>query len=213
MGNEIIRPIDEETAKAVQEVSRFGSKVADASIGAGGYLANVFGSLPANLVGLIGDQVEYWRRRRWIALNADIEQRLAARGAVATEPSPTLAIPLFEAAVDETRDELKELWTRLLTNAFDPATTGKVRGSFIATLKAFDPMDAVVFDALASQPANRISPNARDFVISKTNISLSEVVLSLENLAQLGCVSVLGRQPWDPILTTKGELLYRALAK
>lgn len=31
-----------------------------------------------------------------------------------------LAVPLIEAPVDETRDELKRLWHRLLANAPDP---------------------------------------------------------------------------------------------
>src|SRR5690349_509359 len=114
MSNEIIRPIDEHSAKAIEETSRFGGKLVDAGTAAGGYLSQTLGTLPKNLVGLVGDQVEYWRRRRYSELSADLERRLAARGIRGQEPSPALAIPILEAAVDETRDELRDLWERLL---------------------------------------------------------------------------------------------------
>jgi hypothetical protein len=113
--------------------------------------------------------------RRLIELNADLERRLAARGSKCIEPSPTLAIPILEAAVDETRAELKDLWERLLANAFDPSRTNAVRGSFIEILKKFDPMDARVFEAIAAQ-SGELSPNARDFVVGRLgNVSLDEV--------------------------------------
>lgn len=156
MSNELIRPIDEQSAKAIEEsakavgeASRFGGKLVDAGTAAGGYLSTTLGDLPKNLVGLIGDQVEYWRRRRFIELSHDLENRLETRGARGKEPSPTLAIPILEAAVDETRAELKNLWERLLANAFDPDRTNTVRTSFVETLKRFDPTDAVVFEAMA----------------------------------------------------------------
>jgi hypothetical protein len=50
MGNEIIRPIDEDTAKAIEAASHFGGKLVDAGTAAGGYLGQTLGSLPENLV-------------------------------------------------------------------------------------------------------------------------------------------------------------------
>lgn len=212
MGNELIRPIDENTAKAIEETSRFGGKLVDAGTAAGGYLSHTLGSLPQNLVGLIGDQVEYWRRRRFMELSADLEKRLAARGTHGVEPSPTLAIPILEAAVDETRTELKELWGRLLANAFDPGRTSSVRGSFIEILKKFDPMDARVFQSMAGQ-SGELQPNARDFVVrSLGNVSLDEILVSFDNLQSLGCVSNVNRDAWNPIITNRGKLLFKALA-
>ncbi|MGJ4933688.1 Abi-alpha family protein [Bradyrhizobium sp. HKCCYLRH3083] len=211
MGNDLI---GEDTAKAIQETAKFGGKLVDASSAAGGYLSNTLGSLPENLVGLIGDQVAYWRRRRWIDLSADLERRLGDRGVKGVEPSPTLAIPILQAAVDETREALKELWARLLANAFDPNRTHLVRSSFIELLKKFDPMDAVVFEVMASQTGD-LSPNARDFVVAKlgSRSSLEEVLVSFENLEQLGCISRMNRDAWNPIITNRGKLLYRALTK
>ncbi|MGY4312928.1 Abi-alpha family protein [Bradyrhizobium sp. JR3.5] len=212
MGNEIIRPIDENTAKAIEESARFGGKLVDAGSAAGGYLSQTLGTLPHNLVGLIGDQVEYWRRRRFIELSADLERRLAERGVKGIEPSPTLAIPILEAAVDETRSELKELWERLLANAFDPARTNSLRDSFVEILKKFDPMDALVFEAMAA-PIGDLKPNARDFVLAQlqSKSSIEEILVSFENLQSLGCISNVNRDSWNPVLSNRGRLLYRAL--
>jgi Abortive infection alpha len=44
---------------------------------------------------------------------------------------------------DESREELAELWARLLANAMDP-NLNNVRHSFIEAVKKMDPMDAVV---------------------------------------------------------------------
>jgi abortive infection alpha-like protein len=215
MGNELIRPIDENTAKAIEETARFGGKLVDAGTAAGGYLDKTLGSLPQNLVGLIGDQVAYWRARRYIELSKDLERRLADRGAKGVEPSPSLGIPILEAAVDETRSELKDLWERLLANAFDPARTRVVRSSFVELLKKFDPMDALVFEVMASVPAGLLSPNARDYVVARLvgKAYIEEVLVSFENLEALGCISAVNRDAWNPIVTNRGSLLFKALAK
>ena len=39
MSNELIRPIDENTAKAIEETARFGGKLVDAGSATGGYLS------------------------------------------------------------------------------------------------------------------------------------------------------------------------------
>jgi len=49
--------------------------------------------------------------------------------------SPSIAIPLFAAAQDESRDELRELFARLLAAAMDPKRKDLTRGSFTAIVK------------------------------------------------------------------------------
>jgi hypothetical protein len=79
-------------------------------------------------------------------------------------------------------------------------------------LKKFDPMDARVFEAIAAQ-SGELSPNARDFVVGRLgNVSLDEVLVSFENLQSVGCVSCLNRDVWNPAITNRGKLLYKALA-
>jgi hypothetical protein len=149
MGNEVIRPIDEVSARAIAEASIFGGKVVDAGTAGANWFAGVLGKLPHNLVGIIDDQVVYVRARRWAELNADLDRRLIERGVKdRIEPSFSVLLPLVEAAIDETRQELKELWERLLANAFDPARQDQVRLSFVELLKKLDPFDAVVLQVL-----------------------------------------------------------------
>jgi hypothetical protein len=59
------------------------------------------------------------------------------------ELSPNMAVALIAGAQEEGREELMELWARLLANAMDPSLN-TVRHSFIATVKNMDPVDAVV---------------------------------------------------------------------
>jgi hypothetical protein len=50
VSNELIRPIDEETARAIQATANFGSKVIDAGTGAGSWLDRVTNRLPRTLL-------------------------------------------------------------------------------------------------------------------------------------------------------------------
>src|SRR5580704_5247877 len=59
------------------------------------------------------------------------------------ELSPNMAVALVEGAQEEGREELMELWARLLANAMDP-NLNSVRQSFIEAVKNMDPVDAIV---------------------------------------------------------------------
>src|ERR1700731_992583 len=54
-----------------------------------------------------------------------------------------MAVALVEGAQKEGREELMELWARLLANAMDP-NLNSVRQSFIEAVKNMDPVDAIV---------------------------------------------------------------------
>ena len=57
--------------------------------------------------------------------------------------SLSVALPILQGAADEDRDELVDLWARLLANAMDP-NLNSVRQSIIDAVKKMDPVDAVV---------------------------------------------------------------------
>jgi hypothetical protein len=211
MGKELIQPIDEHTAKAIAEVSKLGSKGLDVGTSVGSYVGSILGDLPKNLIGMLGDKIYFARLNRFNQLAADHQQRLSKRGISGAEASPALAIPIIDAAVDETRSELLDLWQRLLANAADPTRSHRVRDSFIAILKRFDPMDAQVFQVMGGTPHNLVKPNARDFVVETLRSPMEEVLVSFENLQEMGCLSASGRDAWDPIVTNRGQLLYQAL--
>jgi hypothetical protein len=77
-----------------------------------------------------------WRRRtEEILRERDVQDVI--------ELSPNMAVALVEGAQEEGREQLMELWARLLANAMDP-NLNSVRQSFIEAVKNMDPVDAIV---------------------------------------------------------------------
>lgn len=210
MPNELIRPIDEATAKALAEASKALGKVADLLSGTGAYAASVVGRLPHNLLGLLGDQVFHTRRMRAVELDDAYLKRLRDRHVEPVEISPSIAIPLLEAAIDETREVLKELWERLLANAADPTRRDRVRLSYIEILKKFDPIDASIL-RIMGETTGALKPNAREFVASSLNISTMEVMVSFQALEDLRCLWH-QHETFNPMLTDRGRLILAAVA-
>jgi hypothetical protein len=105
-----------------------------------------------------------------------------------TQPvSPSVAIPLLRAAYDEGRPELQELLAALIAAAMDPKRSGRVRLSFIETLKRFDPLDALVLKARCDM-RGVLQPSALGFIANTLEQAVDEVQASIENLKVLGCV-------------------------
>jgi hypothetical protein len=133
------------SAGAVEAVAKTTGQALDIVHDTGGYLNRVFGDLVVNAVGwIIGDWVGEKRRRNFDALcrrTIDILQARDVRDFI--ELSPNQATELLTAAQDESREELADLWARLLANAMDP-NLNNVRHSFIEAVKKMDPMDAIV---------------------------------------------------------------------
>ena len=80
MANELIRPIDADTAHAVEEASKAVGKAIDASMRLGNYTGDILGNLPRDLVGLLGDWVAHKRARAWVRLQAETNRILEERG-------------------------------------------------------------------------------------------------------------------------------------
>jgi hypothetical protein len=134
--------IDENTARAIEEASKAAGKGLDLAGKAGSYAAAVFGRSPHNLVGLLlGDRIFHWRIRQAAALEEHTVKLLAERGIQPPfgELSPSIEMPLLKAALDDTREQLVDLWARLLAAAMDPTRKSRVRQSFITTLKQMEP--------------------------------------------------------------------------
>ncbi|PDT57089.1 hypothetical protein CO678_35005 [Bradyrhizobium diazoefficiens] len=209
MGNEIVRPVDEASARAIEQTAILGQKVADMAAGGGRWLAEVLGRLPHNLIGIVDDRIALYRARRWIEMNEDLEADLLRRGVKERiEPSFTVLMPLLEAAIDENRAELKSLWRRLLSNAYDPQRSSRVRLSFIAIAKQLDPLDALVLQTMGAAGGS-LSPNARDFVKSRLSVSLAEIMVSFDNLKNQGLLFTQVEQ-FNPHITDKGTLFLQA---
>ena len=84
-----------------------------------------------------------WRRRtEQILRERDVQEVI--------ELSPNVATALIAGAQEEGREELMELWARLLANAMDPSMNS-VRHSFIEAVKKMDMRDAVVLQYIYKQ--------------------------------------------------------------
>jgi Abortive infection alpha len=111
---------------------------------------------------------------------------------------------LLRSAYDESRPELQQLWTELIAAAMDPNRSGRVRLSFIDTLKRFDPLDALLLRARFDQPSELL-PNAMEFFAHFLNKPRDEILLSVENLESLRCVASVAHNRQNFTITVFGR--------
>lgn len=200
----------EEESKAIQEVAKFGSKALDSGEKLGGFLSRVFGTLPADVIGVVGgDWLHHVRIRNAAQLTYRTEQILQERGILEdTRPmSPSVAIPLLRAAQDETRTKLAEMWARMLANGMDPGRTHLVRQTIIDTMSRLDPTDAVIL-----QKAFEKAPEIGKMVVfedlqTELMVSTDELIISTDNLVRLGCISGTSGYQVDGISKINGVTL------
>lgn len=204
-------------AKAVAEAAKLGQEVTKASAGLGGYVAGVVGTIPHDLLGIVGGDWLSHVRTRNVARMQDKTTRLleSINQARISEPSPSLVLPLLQAAVDESREELQDLWAALLANAMIDGGK-RIRREFFTTLKKLEPLDVKVL-----QVARKVSGSSRpDPIMKGIGNRLDEVyealerggedrdyiALSCDNLARMECIALSGQ----PLIPTFGRLLLDA---
>jgi hypothetical protein len=126
---------------------------------------------PEDAVGLVlGDPLHFVRTVIARTLDQLISKIFERRGVTDTQPvSPSLAIPLLRAAYDESRPELQQLWADLIAAAMDPKRSGRVRLSFIDTLKRFDPLDALLLKGCRDRRDSQPEPDAIEYFMKSLN--------------------------------------------
>jgi hypothetical protein len=131
-----------------------------------------------------------------------------------SEPSPSVLTPLLEAACQESRTELQDVWAALLANSMLDEGA-KVRREYLDVAKKLEPTDMVVLKILQQPlPATTpLHPNARGaFNTAKSEenrIGLDNWHVSLRALAQLGLIHDAG-MPLGPMLTSFGRMFVAA---
>ena len=138
-------PITDEQAKLSQEIVK-------AFRDLGSFFGRALGSTPEDLVGYYGgDRLRIRRAENIVKMMCEAQARLAVMGIEETKPATlSIALPILEGAADEDREELVDLWARLLANAMDP-NMNSVRYSFVDAVKKMDPLDAVVLRHIHEQ--------------------------------------------------------------
>lgn len=192
----------EEQSKAVQEVAKTTGKAIDAAREVGGFIAKfVSGSLEQGM-GIFEDRMSYMRWERQIRLMQRAQNLLQLVGLSApTRPVPLkLAIPIMQGASLEENDDLQDRWAALLVNAANANFRGEVRRSYAAILEQLTPLDVHILDVLYSLPFEKSQHNgivtgdlpesASIKEVGEQNFPLPSegVVISLSNLARLGCL-------------------------
>ena len=178
----------------------------------GAYMARALGGVPQNLIGLlVGDWLIHKRVRRWSELYAETKRILDKRDV--REPyediSPSIALPLIEAALDEDREGLKELWAKLLAAALDPKRKDSVRRSVIEVAKALEPLDALVFTTFAQL---QLAPGQylRNVMTERLARGGDDIDVSIEALTKIGLIVASSHTTW--YVSPLGKLLNRAIA-
>jgi hypothetical protein len=183
-----------------------------------------------------GDWLQEVRARNRARLQSKTEEILIERGVKKPKaPSPNVLIPLLSAAQDELRDELQEIWARLLASASDPRSDRSFFLRFIEISRTLDPVDATVFKHLdaVSQACEETNQKRdaewqkqralmgygaelpryayyRQELANRTNGPLNDVDVALENLLRLGLIR--GGNFGDPhSFTALGERFHACL--
>jgi hypothetical protein len=173
-------PISDEQAK-------LGQKALEVLQGLGGFLREIFGTVPEDLVGYFGgDLLKVRRAENFARIAQEAHERLKARGIHTPEPpSISILLPIIVASAEESRDELVDIWARLLAAAADPARSKSFRLAFIETAKNMDPLDAAVL-RYANEHGGGVTGQIRNEAAAALHASRDEVDVSIMNLAKLG---------------------------
>lgn len=192
----------EEEAKAAQEVAKTTGKAIDAAREAGGFIARFVSGPLEQGIGIFEDRLRYMRWERQIRLMQRTQDFLRRVGLSApTRPVPLkLLIPIMQGASLEENDDLQDRWAALLVNAANANFRSEVRRSYGVILEQLTPLDVQILDVLYSLPfekcqhegivTSELPERARIKEEKENEFSLpsEEVVISLSNLARLGCL-------------------------
>lgn len=189
-------------------------KAIEALQGVGGFLREILGTVPEDLVGYFGgDWLKVRRAENAARIIQLAKERLEARNARPERPSVSVALPLLIAAADEDRDELQELWARLLAAAMDPAREKSFRLAFVEVVKKMDPLDAKVLQR-ADNINSSISNNVRSRLANDLSRSADQINISIDNLTKLELLA----NPYGPnnnagerVVTPFGREFLRAI--
>ena len=137
-------PLTDSQAEAGKALAETTGKALDLTKGIGSYLAETICTITQDLLGLAGGDWLHEKRQRNLAQMQAKTARIleGVERERISEPSPSVIVPLLEAAKNEGRGELQELWAALLARALvDGGKTA--RKSFYELLATLDLPDVI----------------------------------------------------------------------
>jgi len=148
-----------------------------------------FAGVVQDAIGLAGgDWLSEMRTRNRKKLEEKTKRICEERGVEQLdEPNPTTIAPIITAAQDESREELQDIWAKLLAAALDPGRNRRFRREFTESVKRFEPSDALVLIELDRENVHGTHANHVKAISLRTGLSHNQIAVSFRNLINCGC--------------------------
>ncbi len=104
------------------------------------------------------------------------------------EPSPSIIIPLLAQAQEETREELLDLWARLLAAAMDPTRSFDYRREYVDIVRKLEPKDTSILALLTDYNSQAI--RTRNELSVQLELRFAQIDIAFRNLVALGLATV-----------------------
>ncbi len=189
----------EEWAKAATENAKLAKTVVDKMSNVSGFIVKYVDEPLSVLVGRWVDNKKFDRWENQLKILDKVNAELRERGCENMRMiSPKLGIPLFDNALLEDDDNLREIWCKLIANSLDPNFNKEIRSAFIAILKELTSLDAKILKYIYENLPNKNNLHKiddynenkvnTDNIIKNINVQESDVYVSLFNLKRVQCI-------------------------
>lgn len=218
----------EETAKAVQELSKVTGKAIDAVSGSGRFLSGFMVDALTELSGTWADNFKYKRAINRLALHAKYEEKRAELGVDAQWRLVPMEVevPLLEAASLTEDVTLQDCWVNLLLNFDNAKSDVAINHSFSSVLRDLSPLEVAILKTIYSLPEGNGAVLTsglpayaeREGALEKREptheLPRHDVTLALVNLQRLGCLGLASSWDGGEIMTTVYQSIFgRAFVK
>jgi len=201
--------VSDDEAQAAKAIAETTGKAIGALSGVGQFIRETLGTIPEDLIGLAGgDWVHEQRRRNKAHVVGKAQGRLeGVEPQRISEPSVSVVVPLLQAAANEGREELQDLWAALLANAMLDGGR-RTRRKFFEVVRQMDVGDALVLTLFDGRQSGLARKNWQ-LEAEDLGMVLSEYRLAVETLEKLGCLRTDRRGEGE--ITPLGEELLAAV--
>lgn len=169
----------------------------------GTFIREIVGDGLIELGGSFHDWTKYFREKNLLIIHDKLEALYIEREIKGkTIPlASRYAIPIIQNASLEDDDSIQTLWAGLIANSTDPDKSISPKKIYIDILSSLEPLDAKVLQFFPSQGWNMFpGGHSAGFNVTKLANELDEeasnIELSLQNLARLGCIM----DSFDPLI-------------
>lgn len=191
-------------AGAVEAVANTSGKVVDMMQQFGGFISEYTHEPLKAASGIVTNKLNYIRWEQGIRLMVKSRELLIQLGFSSPPHAVPMnfAIPLLEAGSLEENGDLQDLWAALLVNAATSGQPNDRRRAYISILEQLTHLDAQILIKIYTALAGEVSERAaitkdlperieifpRDGSFDSLESPSEDVVLSLANLARIGCI-------------------------